>query len=145
MLQVAFSTGESRFVMSAQTLIEIVPAVPLSPLTTGPSFMKGMLQYRGSPCPVIDLNQLIRQEPSAGAYHTRIMVMTYGTGVIGLMAEQVNETLQIDQDKFKEDPLQEKKFPFLDGWYYGDDQNIQFLDQKKLLIFLEKSLGGCDE
>ena len=98
MLMLLFSVGDNLYALDTSQVVEVIPRVILRKLHQVPSYVAGLFNYRGAIVPVIDLCQLIQNQPSRSYLSTRIIMVNYvGKDNInrwlGLMAERVTETL----------------------------------------------------
>ncbi len=98
MLMLILSVGDDLYALDTSKVVEIIPRVILRKLHQVPDYVAGLFNYRGMIVPVIDLCQLIQNQPSRSYLSTRIIVVNYvGKDNIkrwlGLMAEKVTETL----------------------------------------------------
>jgi len=50
-----FELGSTRFGLDASSLLEVVRAVAIAPLPQGPPIVEGVVNYRGSIVPVLDI------------------------------------------------------------------------------------------
>ena len=101
MLHVLFKLGKERYALPCQHLVRIIPMVQLKELPQAPSFVSGLLNYRGSIIPVIDLSALVHGRPAGARLSSRIMLVNYrGAGeaahTLGLLAEEVTETMKLE-------------------------------------------------
>ena len=101
MLYILFNLGKERFALPCRNLVRIIPMVRLKELPQSPSFVAGLLNYRGSIIPVIDLCVLVHGHPADARLSSRIMLVNYrGAGevehILGLLAEAMTETMKIE-------------------------------------------------
>ncbi|HEB98369.1 MAG TPA: purine-binding chemotaxis protein CheW [Thiotrichales bacterium] len=105
MLCLVLQPGEERYLLDAGTIVEIVPFVHLKPLPHAPAWVAGLFDYRGEAVPVIDLTLLLGGRPSRALLTTRIVIVDYplpggGSHPLGLLSEQVMETVRIADEEF---------------------------------------------
>lgn len=106
MLMLLFSVGQNLYAIDTEDMVEVIPRVLLRKVTHAPEYIAGLLNYRGMIAPVIDLSQLIDHQPCRPILSTRIMMVKYSLrggdqGYLGLMAEQVTETLKVSENELK--------------------------------------------
>jgi chemotaxis-related protein WspB len=97
MLLLLFDIGKEHYALDVNQIIEVVPLVILKNIAAAPDYVAGLMNYRGSGVPVIDLNQLVGSSPSEDVLSTRIIVVKYpvkdmGHKPLGLIATNVTET-----------------------------------------------------
>jgi chemotaxis-related protein WspB len=99
MLGLLTQIGNIRFAVDARTVIEVVPRVQLHPTPAGTSGLAGLLRYRGTIVPVIDLGQALAGEPTPARLSARILVARCGLlpvdQVVGFIVEQVMEARRL--------------------------------------------------
>ncbi|MGQ4647057.1 chemotaxis protein CheW [Lyngbya aestuarii] len=106
MLMLLFYIGGQRYALSSQPIVEIVPLVELKKMARSPKYVAGLLHYRNQIIPVIDLCQLLVGNSACPQLSTRIIIVNYWsskqiTYQLGLIAERVTETLDIESTDFK--------------------------------------------
>ena len=105
MLHVLFHLDDQRYALETGRLVEIVPFVELRALPRAPVYVAGLFDYRGRTVPVIDLTALALGRASRVLHSTRILVIDHplaagGNRPLGLLAEQVVETLKLAPEAF---------------------------------------------
>ena len=104
MLLLLFEIGNGRYALEINQIIEIVPLVKLKKIPTAPTYVSGLMNYRGVGIPVIDLCQLIESIPFDDALSTRIIIVKYHIQdeedkPLGLIANNVTETIRTKSNK----------------------------------------------
>lgn len=102
MLMLIFYVGTERYALDSSHVIEIIPMVSLRHVPQAPDCIAGVLNYRRTMLPVIDLSQLMCGSPSRCALSTRIAIVQYqdGSGTpycLGIIAEGMTETLPLSE------------------------------------------------
>ncbi len=104
MLLIMCHAGANRYAFESRHVLEVLPQVNLHRLAGSPSWLAGLLIFRGAAIPVIDLTQLTQSMPCPNRLSSRIAIMqTVLKGVpqrFGVLAEQMG--LQ----EFNADPKQ---------------------------------------
>jgi chemotaxis-related protein WspB len=103
MLFLHFRIGDDCFALAAESILEIVPLVPLKKVRQAPDAVAGSFEYRGRYVPVIDLCALDVRRSARRRMSTRIIVVRHPhdeAGLIGLIAENVTEMLRLDPAQF---------------------------------------------
>lgn len=99
MLALAFRLGEARYALRTRDVVEVLPRRILRELPSAPPGVVGLLPYRGTLTPVVDLCQLLLGRDCAPRRSTRIIVVTLPAGdsvrLAGLLAEQVLDFIDI--------------------------------------------------
>ena len=99
MLFILFQIGRDRYALSARNIIEVLPLMNLKRVPCTPVGVAGLLNYRGIPVPVIDLNEMTLAEPAARRLSTRIILVKYPVEAqypraLGVIAEHATNMIQ---------------------------------------------------
>ncbi|HTA64152.1 MAG TPA: chemotaxis protein CheW [Xanthomonadaceae bacterium] len=99
MLALAFRAGELRLALPTTAVIKVLPRRALRALALAPDGVIGLLPFRGTLTPVVDLCQLLLGRECAPLRSSRIIVMTLpgnaGSRLLGLLAEDVLDLLPV--------------------------------------------------
>ncbi len=132
MLMLLLNIGNERYAIESRQVVEVIPLVLLKTLPHQPEYIAGVFNYRGRIVPVIDLCQLMRGKPSREYLSTRIVLVNYWGGnnrelkapyILGLMTEQVVETLQKSESEFVDPNIQIDTASYL-GKIIVDEQGM---------------------
>ena len=138
MLLLSFYIGAERYALSAKDIVEILPLTSLKKIPRAPAFVLGLLDYRGTPIPVIDLCHLTEQRTSNKVLSSRIILVNYidadkQSHILGIAAEKVTETIDIKRDDFFSSGIILEEAPYLGAVANKDQNMIQFIEIHKLL------------
>ena len=137
MLLLTFQIGSERYAVRATEVIEILPLTTIREIPQAPSYIAGMLDYRHTILPVIDLIQLTQERNHKKVLSSRILVMSYPLEdknmSVGVIAEKVTDTINISDDT-----LTDTKIKLPNANYLGDVHNengefIQLVEVKSIL------------
>jgi chemotaxis-related protein WspB len=141
MLMLIFYVGSDCYCCSCETMLEIIPKIPLKPIPQAPSYLAGLLNYGGESVPIIDFSMIIAQRPSDNYMHSRIILFKTEqegqTKILGLIAEKIIETRNIDPKLFNEPGIHIQKLSFLNGIYNTEHESIQWVNLKRFFETLE--------
>lgn len=106
MLFVLVQLGSDRYALPARDIVEVLPLVALKALPGTPRGVAGLLDYRGTAVPVVDLSALALGVPARPRVSTRLLIVRYTTArgedhFLGLVAERTAETLRRDPGDFR--------------------------------------------
>jgi chemotaxis-related protein WspB len=106
MLFLLFQLGSDRYALAAREVAEVLPLVALKEIPGAPRGVAGLIDYRGVPVPVVDLNALALGRPVARRISTRLLMVRYtppsgGERLLGLLAERATETLRKNPADFQ--------------------------------------------
>ncbi|GLI92446.1 chemotaxis protein CheW [Methylocystis echinoides] len=132
---IAFHVGEQTYCIDIITVREIRGWTPATPLPHAPSFVRGVINLRGSVLPVVDLAARLGlpiKEPTAR--HAVIVVQSNGQ-IVGLLVEAVSNIMTIAPDAIQPTPevASELSRSFIQGIVAADQQVISVLIVKNLL------------
>ena len=138
MLVLPLKVGDEMYAVGIDKIKEVIPVVEIRPLPESPDYMKGLINYRGTISPVIDLCMLIKGYESKYFLSTRIVMIEFEGEFcsFGLIAEQVTETINIDTDEIHSIAKGLSNAGYIQNTIIKDGKIIQLLNPKK--IFSEK-------
>lgn len=138
MLLLVFQLGSNRFALDAQSIVEVAPYVKLEPIAHAPNYMAGLFDYRGELVPVIDLCRMVQDQACNRHMTSRIMLVQYPLPwgeyrPLGLLAEQVTETIKLDRDDFASAGVHIEDAPYLGDIARDEQGMIHLLCPEQLL------------
>lgn len=106
MLLLVFHLDRDRYAIEAAQVVSVLPLVQIKTIPQAPAAVAGLFDYRGELVPVIDLCRLAVDRAARQLLSTRIIVVDYPDDdgrmrKLGLIAEQVLETLRRDAHEFE--------------------------------------------
>jgi chemotaxis-related protein WspB len=118
MLFLTFQLGQDRYAIEASHVVEVLPLVCAKEIPQSPPGIAGLIDYHGMSVPLIDLAELALGKPSRKWMSTRIILVNYAAQVgpariLGVVAEQVTETLRRSETDFQPSALAIPGAPFL--------------------------------
>jgi len=89
-----FHIGRDRYGLRLTDIVRVLPLLELKQLPLAPAHVAGLMDYQGTPVPVIDLSRLAGAAPAAQHYDSRIVVVEQpgadgAPHLLGLLAERV--------------------------------------------------------
>ena len=138
MLYLLFHVKDESYAVNVREVIEVVPQVKLRSIPKAPEYIAGLLNYRGETVPVLDLCLLLHDRKCAAVFGSRIVLVKYpdtrGTQrILGLLAEQVTDTLQCEAEEFRPSTLVHTSAPYLREVTTYRDHLVQRVDVSALL------------
>lgn len=134
MLLLLFTLGQHRYALEARQVIEVVPLAELKEIPRAPDYVAGVLNYRGTPVPVLDITQMNQNYPSRVCMSTRIILVNYGgANILGLMAERVTETAKRERDEFVSTGVATPDAPYLGPVSNDSNGMLQLMDIDALI------------
>ncbi|MCH9038751.1 MAG: chemotaxis protein CheW [Chloroflexi bacterium] len=95
---VVFSLNTELYGVDINVVREIIRMQKLTNIPQTPSYVKGVINLRGSVTPVIDLRKRLDLQVRDATTDTRIVVVDVGNQNIGIIVDQVTEVLRISSD-----------------------------------------------
>ena len=137
MLFITFRLGGERYALEAERIVEVLPLVDLQTVLRPPPGIAGTLNYHGEFVPVLDLSQMILGRPAPQRLSTRLIVARVngdqGFRLLGIIAENVTETMRCDANDFVSPGIVSGEAPFLGTVHVGKRGLVQRVDVDRLL------------
>lgn len=138
MLFLQFKINNSRYILEARDIIEVVPYANLKKIPKAPPYVAGLLNYRGGTVPVIDICFLMSDKPCEAKLSSRIALVDYkndhGQSVrVGLLIERLTETIRFNKSDFSESGVTLESSPYLGKVVIDDKYIVQMVDIKKII------------
>lgn len=96
---VTFQLGDERYGFEVRLVEEIQPVKDLTPIPCTPDFIVGAVNVRGSILPVVDIKSLFSLPATGLRPSSKIMVVSAGDIRMGVLADQVEEVIDIATDQ----------------------------------------------
>lgn len=138
MLHVLVQLGSDRYALPARDIVEVLPLVALKSLPGAPRGVAGLLDYRGTAVPVVDLSALALGAPAVPRVSTRLLLVRYtppggGEHLLGLVAERTTATLQRPAEDFRPSEVETDGAPYLGPVVHDAGGLIQRVEISALL------------
>jgi chemotaxis-related protein WspB len=138
MLFILFEIGRDRYALSARSIIEVLPLMNLKRVPCAPVGVAGVFNYRGTPVPVVDLNEMMLGEPAARRLSTRIILVIYPLDALhpralGLIAEHATNMIQRSLQDFTEAGVESDSARYLGRVTNDTGGLIQWIEVERLL------------
>jgi chemotaxis-related protein WspB len=138
MLFLLFQLGKDRYALEAGRVLEVLPLIHFKRIPHAPSSVSGVFSYHGTPVPLIDLTDLALGRSSQAKMSTRIVLTNYfeesgKKHLIGLVAEYVMETMQIEECNFVDSGVAATGSPYLGSVVVDKTGIIQRFEVNRLL------------
>ena len=102
MLFLLFQLGEDRYAIEATAVVEVLPIVQMKAIPQAPTGIAGLINYRGTPVPVVDLCAWALQRPAQRRMSTRLIVVQAEGAPrhLALLAEQATDSVRLEPSQF---------------------------------------------
>jgi purine-binding chemotaxis protein CheW len=94
-----FFLGEEQYGIAIDRIKEIIALMKVTYVPKTPSYMKGVINLRGSIIPVVDTRSRFGMEPQEETMHTAIIIVEVEKVNIGFIVDRVEEVASIDNSK----------------------------------------------
>lgn len=139
----SFSLGTEVFAINVSKVINILELKPITKVPRTPSFLKGVINLRGTVLPVIDLRLKFGLPEKEATVDTSIIVLNIekdGEDVLlGIMVDAVKEVLEFKTDEIAPAPSIGTKYDsnFIQGMWRIEESFIMVLDIDKVFSIEE--------
>jgi chemotaxis-related protein WspB len=133
-----FELDNNRYGLATACIHRVLPLLELKPLAHAPLFVAGLMNYHGTPVPVIDLSLISGGRGCQDCFDTRILVVDFvtkegATHALGLIAERVNAVRKIARDVFVDPGVECADGPYLGQVIAQEDGILQLIELSQLL------------
>jgi chemotaxis-related protein WspB len=173
MLLLTFTVGPNRYAVDVKRVIEVLPRVDLVAIPHAPAVLTGLLEYRGSVVPVLDLALLLGSAPCQDCLSTRIILVDdtvrdhnlqyqdqdasrgqletrqanrkSDPSFLGLVAEHVSDLTYVQPEQIKPAPVLLPQAPYLGAIIQTDHGIVQLIVVEQVrLASIQSSYPGQD-
>ncbi|MBO9537104.1 chemotaxis protein CheW [Herbaspirillum sp.] len=140
-----FLVGAESFAMPIGSIREIIEFGGLTEVPLMPSFLRGVINLRGSVVPVIDLSVRFGRAPTVVAKRTCIIIMELAQDgqqlLLGVMVDAVSAVLSVQEDRIEPRPSfgAGVRADFIEGMININERFLVVLDVQKVLSVEELS------
>ncbi len=147
MLVLTFQVNQILYAVPASRVIEVVPHVELRPVPHAPACVLGLLRYHGSALAVLDLGLLLGGVACVDRLDTRIILVratpgSSGDDRLGLLAERVNELVDVDPTLGSLRPARQLDAPYLGSVHETATGLLQLIDPGQITLTARRDALG---
>jgi purine-binding chemotaxis protein CheW len=129
---VVFKLGEEHFAVETEKVQSINDTMEITKVPKAPSYIKGLINLRGSIKSLVDINLLLNVIP--GKEQNNMIILTVKDEEIGISVDEVEEVLDIDEKSIQRiDKEANKEQPYIKGILNYDEKLLTIIDIDKLL------------
>ena len=134
-----FKLGGQEYSLDIMCVIEIRGWTRATPLPHAPSFMKGVINLRGTVLPVMDLAERLGLPVTKHTNRNVTIVVKHENSMTGLLVDAVSDIITIAQDDLQPSPdvTSGSGQGFIKSLTLRDDQMIRILDLAHVVKILE--------
>lgn len=129
---VVFKLGDEHFAVETERVQGINDIMGITRVPKAPSYIKGLINLRGSIKSLVDINLLLDVTP--GENQNNIIILTVEDEEIGISVDEVEEVLDIDEKSIQKlDKDDKKSEPYVKGILNYEEKLLTIIDLDKLL------------
>ncbi|MBE6062460.1 MAG: chemotaxis protein CheW [Clostridium butyricum] len=129
---VVFKLGDEHFAVETDRVQSINDIMSITRVPKAPSYIKGLINLRGSIKSLVDLNLLLNV--NHGNEQNNIIILTVEDEEIGILVDEVEEVLDIEEKNIQKlDKDNDKNQPYIKGILNYEDKLLTIIDIDKIL------------
>ena len=105
---ITFKLGGELFAIDVKYVREVLDLTQITRVPTAPSYMRGVVNVRGTAIPVVDLRLKFGLPSGVDSVNSRILVLELSvdgvTAVVGGLADSVHDVVEIEPNEIGEPP-----------------------------------------
>lgn len=131
---VVFRLANEFFGIDIASVESIIKMQDITRLPQTPDFMEGIINLRGKILPVIDLSKRLNLPAVEKTLESRIVITSFSTATIGLIVDNVEEVIDIDDSLIEPPPsiTSSVNIEFIRGIAKAGKMLILLLDLEKV-------------
>ena len=131
--------GPDTYGLDVMDIVEVIPRIEVRPIPQAPDYVAGLISYRGTVVPLIDLKMMMRKEPCEAWLSTRIVIAECpvgeisgngeGTGkmTLAVLGERITETISVSQSELQSSGIEMSENSYLGKVTMRDQRMVQIL------------------
>ncbi|AFS77999.1 chemotaxis protein, CheW-like protein [Gottschalkia acidurici 9a] len=137
---VVFKLGEEEYGLDIMNVSEIILYQETVKLPNVPSFIDGIINYRGSVIPIICLKKRFNIELKDNDHNTRIIIININDNQVGFIVDEASQTIKIDDNDVDPAPdiVSGIDIKFITGVGKINDRLVLLVDLEKVLTDEER-------
>lgn len=129
---VVFKLGDEHFAVETERVQSINDIMAITRVPKAPSYIKGLINLRGSIKSLVDINLLLNVKP--GTEQNNIIILTVEKEEIGITVDEVEEVLDIDEKNIQKLSNNDNNSRnYIKGIINHEDKLLTIIDIDKLL------------
>ncbi len=104
----SFKIANEEYAIEIKHIIEIIGIQKITKVPNIKNYIKGIISLRGVIIPVVEVRTRFNLSPIEYDERTCIIVITYGNSDIGLIVDEVQEVVTINENQIENPPITSK-------------------------------------
>lgn len=129
---VVFKLGDEQFAVETSKVQSIADMMKVTTVPKAPSYIKGLINLRGSIISLLDINLLLNLSSNSNE-QTNIIILNVQDELLGISVDQVEEVLEFDE-KTLQKLDGDKAQSYTKGIVKLKDRLVTLIDIDKLLL-----------
>lgn len=136
-----FKLADQEYSLDIMSVREIRGWTKTTPLPHAPSYMKGVINLRGTVLPVMDLSQRLGLKPREHTDRNVIIVVNHEDVMTGLLVDAVSDIIALTSDDLQPPPeMQSSSSPnVVSALTLIDERMIRVLDLSSIVLSVQSS------
>ncbi len=132
----SFRVGEQEYALDIMSVREIRGWTKATPLPHSPSFVRGVINLRGTVLPIIDLSARLGQAMTETTARNVFIVVQSGEETVGLLVDAVSDILTVNVDELQAPPdmAADSEGNFVSALTIVEDRMLRVLDLQAALL-----------
>jgi purine-binding chemotaxis protein CheW len=101
---IVFLLENARYSLDVKNVEEIIPLPYITPLANLPSFIRGIINLRGTAVPVVDLRKRIGLKSKSDELNDTVIIVNFHDTITGLIVDRVLYVIDVYEDQFIPSP-----------------------------------------
>lgn len=139
---VIFKLDNEEYAVDIINVKEIIEYAECTNVPNAPDFVKGIINYRQSVVPVINLRQKFNMRTADITSNTRIVIFSLNDKQVGFLVDDASQVLTINDENIEDAPaiIMGSEDKFISGIGKVDNRMIIVLDLENLLTEEEQKI-----
>ena len=133
----SFEVGNHRFALPAELVREVARAVAIAALPKAPPIVEGIINFRGTLVPVLDIRQRFGLPPAPLAPEQHLIIAHAGNRLIALRVDRALDLVVVDEDVIESAALVAPGIEYVAGIAKVADGLLVIHDLETFLSFEE--------
>lgn len=97
---IVFLLENAHYSLDVKNVEEIIPLPYITPLANLPSFIRGIINLRGTAVPVVDLRKRIGLKSKSDELNDTVIIVNFHDTITGLIVDRVLYVIDVYEDQF---------------------------------------------